>query len=115
MTIFICLMQMIIFTAFASKKSKQKQYEYLNETILLIVLTIFVSLISICILIFIILACLHQCGFKFIRQENFNKNEIQQEQQMIVMIPSIEKQQYNQFLQDVNQTLDISRLSNNQC
>lgn len=41
MTIFICIMQMIIFTALASKKSKQKyEYEYLNEKVLFVVLTV---------------------------------------------------------------------------
>ncbi|CAD8086000.1 unnamed protein product [Paramecium primaurelia] len=114
MTIFICIMQMIIFTALASKKSKQKNYEYLNETVLFIVLTVLVSFISFCILIFIILACLHQRGYRFIRQENKKQNENQQQQQMIVIVPSHEKQHYKQFLYDVNQTMDISRLSDNQ-
>ncbi|CAD8188951.1 unnamed protein product [Paramecium octaurelia] len=115
MTILICLLQMIVFTVSASKKSKQKQYEYLNEKVLFVVLTVFVSLISFCILIFIILACLHQGGFRLIRQEKLNQKKKQQEQQMIVIIPSNEKQHYNQFLQDVNQSLDVSRLSENQC
>ncbi|CAK61298.1 unnamed protein product (macronuclear) [Paramecium tetraurelia] len=107
-------MQMIIYTAVASKKSKQKNYEYLNETVMYIVLTVLVSFISFCILLFIIMACLHQRGYRFIKQEKLHQNEIQQQQQMIVIVPPHEKQQYKQFLYDVNQTMDISRLSDHQ-
>ncbi|CAD8116705.1 unnamed protein product [Paramecium sonneborni] len=113
MKYFIYILQMIIYTAVASKKSKKNQYWYLNEKIIYIVLTVLVSFISFCILLFIILACLHQGGYRFIRQNNINQNENQQQQEIIVMVPTHEKQQYKQFLTYASKTIDISRSTEN--